>query len=244
MAHLYLIRHGVSEANLDQSVNRREPDHNIALAPDGHTQAQRAGEVLAAHILAVDNDTTTRVRLLVSPYRRTQQTADNLLIGMNAAGFDTTLVERREINELREQSFGLFDGLSDEELIEQYPREHAYYEKHTAFQGEYFAPMPMGESRAMVCDRVRGTFGAILRNMECARPVEHTIVVSHGVTIRAFRQAWFYRPWQWTEAQPNPNNCSIMRIYGSRGQWEESELFEGFAPMHSRQEEREAGHVE
>lgn len=244
MHKIYLVRHGLSESNLDVSVNKRKPDHAIELDRRGHLQAVEAGKLLIADILATHaaeaRETPLRVRFVVSPYVRTRQTAAGLMKAFDKQG---VVYEQREVGELREQSFGLFDGLSDDELKDQYPKEHAHYQKHTSFEGEYFATMPMGESRALVADRVRGAFGTILRNMECENPVTHTIVVSHGVTLRCFRQAWFYRDWQWVEAEPNPNNCSIMVIEGTRGQWDERLLSDGFAPMHREQDQREEGHI-
>lgn len=244
MHKIYLVRHGLSESNLDVSVNKRKPDHAIELDDRGRIQAIMAGDALLADIMANHTAEASgkplRVRFYVSPYIRTRQTALGLMKAFSAQDIP---FEQREVGELREQSFGLFDGLSDDELREVYPRERAHYEKHTKFEGEYFATMPMGESRALVADRVRGAFGTIMRNMECDNPVTHSVVVSHGVTLRCFRQAWFYRDWQWVEAEPNPNNCSIMLIEGSRGQWQERLLSDGFAPMHREQDQREEGHV-
>jgi hypothetical protein len=65
------------------------------------------------------------------------------------------------------------------------------------------------------------------------------------VTIRCFRLAFFHRPWEWCEREPNPENCSIMTIEGETGRgWTESLTFEGFRnPRHTLQELREEGHV-
>ena len=41
---IYLVRHGQSEANLDNAVNARLPDHRIALSAEGHRQAAATGE--------------------------------------------------------------------------------------------------------------------------------------------------------------------------------------------------------
>ncbi len=240
MPKIYLVRHGLSASNLDLEVNRRMPDHKIDLAPEGVRQAAEAGNALAENIMPGE-----RVRLLVSPYARTRQTAQQIQNALTERkiGFDV-----RENLQLREQSFGLFDGIPDDKLQETFPLEYAHYEKHTKFEGEFFAPMPMGESRARVADRVRGTFGTILRDMRSDResPVEHMIVVSHGVTIRCFRMEWMHKPWEWTENEPNPDNCSITMIEGSSGNgWMEREIFKGFKhDKKSQQQIREEGHVE
>ena len=45
MQNLYLIRHGESQANVDEEVYKSIPDHRIALTDKGQTQAIFAGEV-------------------------------------------------------------------------------------------------------------------------------------------------------------------------------------------------------
>lgn len=268
---IFLVRHGLSEANMDKRVNARKPDHAIELSSEGHEQALKSGVLLAEAIKAgwsdhreITNSQTVRqdrrLRLLVSPYLRTRQTADGLEDGLRNAGM---VFDRREVQELREISFGLYDGLTDEELAEQMPREHAHYAKHVAFEGEYFAPMPMGESRIQVGDRVKSVFGTILRDatprpdvdgvsyhegMPLTRgPITDFVVVSHGVTIRQFIQRWMHHPWEWAEAEANPGNCAIRLIEGASGQgYVETTVFEGFKHVRKgreQQEQREEGVV-
>ena len=103
----------------------------------------------------------TRIRILCSPYVRTRQTSAAIEKALTAAGMP---FDRREAVELREISFGLFDGIADEDLPKSFPQEYEHYEKHKQFEGEFFAPMPLGESRVHVADRVKGVFGTILRD--------------------------------------------------------------------------------
>jgi 2,3-bisphosphoglycerate-dependent phosphoglycerate mutase len=276
MAHtilsLFLLRHGLSEANMDKRVNARKPDYAIELAgspedpethENGHAQAYESGRAFVEHILKRDGGVQKRrLRLLVSPYLRTQQTSDGFQRALDEAGF---VYDRREAMELREISFGLYDGLEDHELAEIFPREHAHYQKHVDSAGELYAPMPMGESRIQVGDRVKsGTFGTILRDaaqrdMSVLKealairadplshgPIQDFVIVSHGVTIRQFRHRWMHYPWQWVEAEPNPGNCSIQVIENTDGEgYRDWNLFEGFRHVrgHEKQEEREEGHV-
>lgn len=261
---IFLIRHGLSEANLDKSVNIHKPDHAVELSQEGHRQALRAGDALAHYLSNPVPDLERpvpgleriihprRARMLVSPYTRTRQTADGVGKGLERAGIR---FDRRECEELREISFGLFDGLTDEEIQQEFPREHAHYEKHKAMSGELFAPMPLGESRIQVGDRVKQMFGTILRDAEGSGdrdPILDFFVVAHGVSIRQFRQRWMHKPWEWVEALPNPANCSISLIEGRAGQshgpegksYVESEVFAGF--HHQRkttQDVREEGGV-
>lgn len=262
---IFLIRHGLSEANLDKSVNANKPDFAVDLSPEGHEQALAAGAALAEYIGTTrgtkeivgdwgreEVQDMRRARMLVSPYYRTRQTADGVAKGLEAAGIR---FDRRECEELREISFGIFDGLSDEEILAQYPVEHAHYEKHKAMSGEIFAPMPMGESRIQVGDRVKQMFGTILRDADPetnSDPVLDFFVVAHGVSIRQFRQRWLHKPWEWAEALKNPANCSIMMIEGRSGMrlgddgasYVETPVFDGFQHVRkSVQDLREEGTV-
>lgn len=239
---IHFVRHGLSAANLSQSVNRRVADHAIELAEEGHEQARAAGEKLAAFLRARKDEAMSPVRVLVSPYRRTRQTAEHILSEMTQAGIQ---VDVKECLQLREQSFGLFDGYSPDELAAAWPNEFALYQKNKAFEGEFYSPMPLGESRAQVCDRVRTAFGPILDAFR-ADAVSDVVCISHGVTIRCAIMEFMRLPWEWCEHEPNPSNCSITTITGQpdRG-WKLSETFAGFehphTPAHDAQEERETG---
>ncbi len=246
---IFLIRHGLSEANLDKAVNLRVADHAVALAPEGHAQAVAAGRALAEYLDMFphpngDSGGIRRARMFVSPYRRTRQTADGLVEGFNG----DVIHDRREAIELREISFGLFDGLEDHEIPEVYPREHAYYEKQKSFEGEFFAPMPLGESRVQVMDRVKSIFGTIQRDASPERedPILDFFIVSHGVTLRTFETAWMHHPWEFYGTLRNPANCSIKMIEGAPGHgYGVYEIFDGFRTERpSQQAVREAEGVE
>jgi 2,3-bisphosphoglycerate-dependent phosphoglycerate mutase len=245
---IFLVRHGQSEANLDKAANARLPDHRIELSSEGYDQAKAAAEFLSDRLRSCP-----RVRILRSPYMRARQTA---------AAFEQVLRDRkipfdiREAVELRELEFGLFDGVADADLEAKFPREYAHYHKHKQFEGEFFAPMPLGESRCAVAQRVKSIFGTILRDAsaERAAPIRDFVVVSHGVTIRCFRMQWMHYPWEWYEAERNPRNCSIQLIEGHpstpetdsdfSGSYSDTLIYPGFAPPQpSQQTRREEGVV-
>jgi 2,3-bisphosphoglycerate-dependent phosphoglycerate mutase len=245
---IYLIRHGESEANLDQKLNAQLPDHSIALSAEGRRQAREAGETLRSILLESPNVKEARdagratppIRMWRSPYRRTRETADELLGGLGGLTSDGGLVlDVREKSQLREQEFGLFDGVPDEELPKMFPREYAHYKKAEDNDGRFWAPMPMGESRCDVAERVHAVFGTFHRDAE-RHDIHDIIVVSHGVTIRAFVYAWVGYDWEWFETQRNPGNCSIWLLENGENR---GMLFDGWrAPRsHVAQEEREAG---
>lgn len=247
MNRIYLVRHGLSESNLSTKVNKRKPDNAIELAEEGHAQAEKAGQFLSKYIAQYKDPHSSRIRMMVSPYLRTRQTANGVEKSIATLGIP---YDKRECLQLREQSFGLFDGMSPDELQKEYPRELKHYEKHKDFEGEFFAPMPLGESRARVCDRVRSSFGPILRDFrgEGKEKISDIVVVSHGVTIRCFIREFLHLPWEWCEMEPNPNNCSIIKIEGQENKgWEMTQIFKGFDHPHDlahmQQEMREEGHL-
>jgi 2,3-bisphosphoglycerate-dependent phosphoglycerate mutase len=236
---IFLVRHGQSEANLDKTVNSRLPDHKIALSPQGREQAAEVGRFLAQSLAL-----SGRLRILCSPYVRARQTSELIEKALAAAAI---AFDKREAIELRELQFGLFDGIADEDLPRLFPREYEHYEKHKRFEGEFFAPMPLGESRCDVADRVKGVFGTILRDASVDRqnPVTDFIVVSHGVTIRCFRMQWMHYSWEWYEGERNPPNCSAQLIEGHTGEgYSDRLVFAGFEVARpSRQTRREEGNV-
>lgn len=235
---IFLLRHGESEANLDKRINARQPDHSVPLSAEGHRQAAAAGQFLAQTLAGGG-----RVRIFVSPYERTRQTAAAVAEAFNAAAIR---YDKREATELRELEFGLFDGVADADLPKVFPLEYQHYEKYLRFAGEFFAPMPLGESRCNVADRVKSCFGTILRDASTERPdpLRDFVVVSHGVTIRCFRLQWMHYGWDWYQQQRNPRNCSVQLIEGQPGGgYVDRLVFEGFRPQDTRQTQREEGVV-
>lgn len=205
MHNIYLIRHGESLGNVDQSVYQTVPDHAIPLSEHGIRQAAAAGARLRDLISLAEGDA---LRIWTSPYKRTRQTAD--LVATQLRQKFPQLDIREHIN-LCEQQFGLFDGIPDEELPARFPDEFAYYSLAKAHEGRFWARMPLGESRFDVAVRIHEAFGTFHRDAE-RRNVKNIVVVCHGVTLRAFVMQWLHLPYEWFEAQPNPGNCDVYHI--------------------------------
>jgi broad specificity phosphatase PhoE len=111
-ASITLVRHGQSESNLLErhSVHdvplelRGTPNHKVRLTPLGHEQARATGVALAARF----PDGFDHV--YVSPYKRTLQTADELLAGFPDAWRARVTQDRKKHDILlREQDFGYAD---------------------------------------------------------------------------------------------------------------------------------------
>ncbi len=229
---ILLVRHGESLGNVDPSVHATTADHAVPLSDRGREQAREAGRRLAAYFeqralgeprgepRGESRSESRHVRLWVSPYLRTRQTADAL---QEAAG--SWITDRVEHVLLCEQQFGLFDGVPEPELPERFPREFAHYDMQRRFGGKFWARMPQGESWFDVAQRIHQAFGTFQRDAQ-AHGIRDLVVVCHGVTLRAFVMMWCHRSPEWFEQEPNPPNAAIRLI--DRGV-DRGYVFEGFA---------------
>jgi broad specificity phosphatase PhoE len=236
---IYLVRHGESEANRDKTINMHKADHLIELSPAGRVQAAEAGSKLA-HILGDALDTGETVAVYVSPYTRARQTWTSMHQGMTQVRPALPRLRVRESIFLRELEFGLFDGVDDDDLPRLLPLEYRHYAKLKSAGGEYYARMPCGESRCDVAQRVHQGFGSIHRDHE-RHDVRHAIIVSHGVTVRAFAMMWLGLTPEWMEAERNPLNGSIRLISAGRDHGYVHNGHPGHNPARDR---REDGRIE
>lgn len=217
---LLLVRHGHSRGNQDRTLHQTVADHAIPLTNEGIQQANEAA--LKVQRFLQERDPSTHdwcvghnpVRLWMSPYLRTRQTAEPFKSIVWGDGCPI-LKDAREDIALVEQQFGLFDGLSDEELQEKFPNEFAHYKKCEDNGGRFWARMPLGESRFDVTLRIHQIFGTWQRDLE-KHGIKTLIIVSHGVTIRAIMMRWLHHSFEWFEQERNPPNCSIRLISGGK----------------------------
>lgn len=209
-----LVRHARSVANDDPSVYRTTPDHAIALThPMDDPAALAAGDALRA----LDLDPAL-VCSWYSPYLRCKQT--QALVLARAFGDATGLVRCRESFLLREQEFGDWDSLTDEEIARSEPERYARRARMTDALGRFYFRYPHGESRADVVERMTLFLGKLHRSR-----YDTHVVFLHGVTQRAFRMAWMNLPAEWFETEPNPANASVLQILrDAEGRWSERSL--------------------
>ncbi len=216
---ILLVRHGESMGNVDPTIHATTADHTIPLSDRGQEQAHEAGLQIAEHFGRQHVVGLRHVRLWVSPYKRTRQTADAI---QAAAG--AVITDRKEHILLCEQQFGVFDGVPDEELPIRFPQEFAYYDMQCRFGGKFWARMPQGESRFDVAKRIHQAFGTFHRDAEF-HGIHDIVVICHGVTLRAFVMMWCHLSPEWFENERNPQNCSIRLIDSGV---DKGYLFEGF----------------
>jgi 2,3-bisphosphoglycerate-dependent phosphoglycerate mutase len=213
---IVLIRHDTSIANVDPIVYKRMPDHTIPLANSSSEAMARAVSLVASLGLSPDETVAW-----CSPYVRCAQTQAAILDGV--FGDAASRVRRRESFLLREQEFGDWDSLTDEEAARELPRSHEKRKLLTDNLGKFYFRYPNGESRADVAARMIAFIGKMHRSDYA----DH-LVFLHGVTQRAFRMAWLNRPVDWFEDEPNPSNASVLLIRrDSERRWIERYLPDG-----------------
>ena len=194
---IYLVRHGQSVANVDPTAYKRG-DHTVPLTPLGRQQVEGAGRKIASSLGTVGLE---KVRPVVwtSPDRRCRETGAIVASSVNAPVRESILI--------REQEFGIMDGLGDDECASRYPDWIERQRMLTAAMGKFYFRYPGGESRADVAQRVHQFFGTLHRD-----DFDPAIVVCHGVAIRAFLMMWLHVPVEWFESEPNPDNASVRLI--------------------------------
>lgn len=250
--NLYLVRHGETEGNVHRPLYKEIADHAIRLTPRGHDQAYAAGQFLARHFArdyAQDPEAFGHIRVWNSPYYRTRQTAGEIIYAMGQVfPKETGLISYGEDLFLIEQKAGLFDGLTEKEFECAYPDEAANYNRHKDFFGRIYGCAPLGESRLDVAIRVKHHFRRVMEDYT-RHNIRHVVIVSHGVTVRAYEMGWMRYPPEWLDAEKNPGNCWVRHIHGQRRTGYKDEGYihgEGAPicdPMATQREDAQAGQV-
>lgn len=218
---ILLVRHGESEANVNPSIYKSVPDHAISLTEEGCRMGIEAGRYIKQYF--EENHLSKanlghHVRLLVSPYERTRQTAQNILKALNdksSATFERWVDSVKELPYLAEQDFGLSEGegiAAKAKCSEELDRINLQ-RKH---RGKFWSRFPHGESPFDVAVRMSGVLSEIVGGCTTSTAsrgrIQTFIVVSHGITIRAFIAAWCGKSPEWLSDSVNPPNCSIQLV--------------------------------
>jgi broad specificity phosphatase PhoE len=144
-----LLRHAHSTLNSEGRVNG-DPAVPVPLTPEGRAEAERVGHQLAE--VAFELCVHTR-------FRRTQETADALLLGRDVPWLEEPLLDDVDVGELEGATIGDYRA---------WKREHARDE-----------PFPGGESLDDCARRYARAFRTLL-----ARPERAVIVVCHEIPVR------------------------------------------------------------
>jgi broad specificity phosphatase PhoE len=205
---IILIRHGESVRNVmkeqpKSDVNRYVWDDGLR---DQDTPLTDTGlaQALAVGVRLGKTDPGLHA-MFVSPYRRTRQTADQILQGFSgqsspAPGMPKLIIEER----VREIEFGVLDGLTHEGIEAKYPDELTRRKK----EGKYWYRPPGGESRPDVALRIHSLLGTLTRDYR-----QQTVaVVAHSVVVLCFRrllERWSEEEYLQVDREQDVKNCSL-----------------------------------
>lgn len=173
--HIVLVRHGESERNIHKEIAEAQGelvyggdirDVDVPLTERGRAQAVATGNALSK-MFQFDH-------MFVSPFVRTQQTAD-IMSQQFSSLIPQTMEER-----IREIEFGTLDGLTRRGVQARYPSE---WERKQRL-GKYWYRPPGGESYPDVALRVHSFLGTITREYS----QRSVLVVCHSVIVLLFRK--------------------------------------------------------
>ncbi|KPC49175.1 histidine phosphatase family protein [Amantichitinum ursilacus] len=152
---LWLIRHGETAWN---AIGRMQGHTDIPLNETGLEQADLLGRQLQK-----DNAQAHFAALYVSDLARARQTAQP---GSHAIGLAMELDPQ-----LRERNYGIYEGLTREQIAEQYPEGFAHIKARTP---DY--QIPEGESLVQFSARTLDVLGRLANK----HPDQQILVVAHG----------------------------------------------------------------
>lgn len=203
---IILVRHAESAGNVDANTYKALPDNQVPLTPEGHRQAQFAGDKIKA-IVEAGGDPDYKVFFFISPYKRSQQTFNEI-----SAAFSPRHMKgvRQEV-QLREQDFGNFQDPS---------RIRNDLQERNLF-GRFWYRFPNGESGADVYDRITIFEDHLVRDMNAGLFSGRTsvVLVTHGLALRVMLMRWFH--WSVDEFLEvyNPPNAEPLVL--EKMSWEE-----------------------
>lgn len=198
---LVLVRHAESQRNAvkegllffpDEAARaglRGVGNHKIAITERGWKQAEATGTGLREAFLAFD-------AVYHSGYRRTVETTEGIL-----RAFEDHPKARKNMF-LRERDAGYAYDMTTAEADAAFPWLREYW--RTA--GAFYAVPPGGESVAHVCERTQLFLNEVQQEQH-----RKVLVVSHGITIRAFRhliEGWA-DDFEERFAATAPKNCAV-----------------------------------
>src|SRR5688572_10984872 len=164
---LILIRHGETAWNRER---RMQGQTDTPLSDIGRAQAQALGQRLARHAFAA---------IYSSDLKRAWDTA----AAIAQTSGRTVVSEPR----LRERTFGIFEGLTYDEMTQRYPGEHARFSMR---EPDY--AVPGAESPRQFFERSLGC----LEDIVAAHPGETVVAVTHGMVLDTLYRAAHKLPLQ------------------------------------------------
>ncbi|MBY0359562.1 MAG: histidine phosphatase family protein [Candidatus Obscuribacterales bacterium] len=179
--HLYIIRHGLSAANIERERALAAGESELQLTirdvdiPLDANKGQRQTDYLGNWFASLAENERPTV-FLTSPFRRARETKSGIVASAGGI-FDHTpeVFDER----LGERECGILEGLTKVGVRERLPTEAA---RRDALGKLYYRP-PGGESWADVILRLRSVIDMIVREY----PGERVAITCHSVVVACFR---------------------------------------------------------
>ena len=160
MTDFLLIRHGETDWNREL---RFQGQIDVPLNAIGLEQAQRLQQRIADSLSAWRERQRVPIRVVCSDLQRAQQTAEPLA--------QTLGLELEVIHGLREQCYGIFEGMQVAQIKTQYPD---HWQQWLQFDADH--ALPQAESTRQFHARVMQAMHDLAARFEG----EHVVVVTHG----------------------------------------------------------------
>lgn len=161
MSNFYIIRHGQTQYNREK---RKQGWSDSPLTLKGVNQVINLSNHLKKHLKGKEYS------IFVSPLARTKQTA-SILCDTLEYDYSNCVF----LNDLREHSFGIWEGMTEEEIENEFPGE---LQKRENDRWNYL--IPGGESYKLLNDRV-------LPILNAKYPTEDIVFVTHGMVSNILR---------------------------------------------------------
>jgi broad specificity phosphatase PhoE len=197
MKHIYLIRHGESESNVDVYEYCNTKDRDIRLTEKGERQCVIAGDFLIGFL---ESSHIEKIRTFYSPFLRAKQTHDIILEGvpvLSSAPHDL-LVEQDYGFDLEKTKEDIDEIMSDAKLS---MSQNIYFYKKSK----------IGESPADVVERIKPFVDEFILNDDG----NHVIIVAHGTSIRAISH--YLMQANPEEFEYTPKNTAIKKLVVKKG---------------------------
>ncbi len=198
----FVLRHGQTDWNLQA---RLQGSTDIPLNDTGRDQARRAAEVLADQGLT---------RIVSSPLSRALETARIVGMALN--------LEPSIDNRLIERNFGLFEGMTIDEVHRHRKEMRAFMNPKADLDGKHYPDN--AEPLIEVLDRVEACVNE-------HRTAARTLFVCHGIPFRAISRRFLDEMYSSPNAAPvrfdhvdgrwrmvalDPGNAPIPQVYNAR----------------------------
>lgn len=232
MKRIYLVRHGRSLAQDDETHYARYGDINVPLSELGGHQASYCADFLKDHFNNNAVGATKPLCIRTSPFERAMQTLRPIY---QAAVKDLGIAH--DVNQDRhlcEQTYGylpaldiLGDIVKDEPVdnLETFKRIVSKLSRHTHEANPYIA-LPFGGESPKIQSAATDTFIRTLKE-QLQYAHDDALIVSHGATMKNMFIEWFnLMPQAWKELE-TPSNCDVYVISGDGQSWSVEKIYDG-----------------